>query len=185
MKKMFAIMGFVLALFLVFTLAMTSSVGEPSNFGATINYDSRVCVDVIRVDGSIEKGDCSHNVLFNTGKDLIKQYLGDTGGTTDEIDQIQLCNATAGCGAPSAGKTEDFTAFTSGGLSETTGTFASTAGNGNWTITNTFTASSNDLVTNVTRLRNTNGDDFAGNSFSTVTLQSGDQLQITWNIFVS
>ena len=58
-------------------------------------------------------------------------------------------------------------------------------GTGNWSIYNEFTSTCDNVVTNVTRLRNTNGDDFAGNTFTLVTLQTDDLLLINWTLSVS
>ncbi len=151
----------------------------PSSDTVGIEYHSNVCV--YKNDQLVQ---CDHNLLYDTGKELIENYLGDTGGASDEVDQISLCNATAGCQTPVAGASETFNTFSSCGMEKATGTYAS-VGTGNWTISNTFTSSCNNIVTNATRLLNTAGTNFAGNNFTSVTLQNLDQLTITWNIWVT
>jgi hypothetical protein len=146
-------------------------------------YNGFVCVSY-RNAGSDEWQSlgCDHNVLYDTGKDLIKTVLGDT-GSGGPVKNIALCNATAGCGEPVAGATETWNAITTCGLAEATGTYAS-VGIGNWSITKTFTSSCDNVQTNVTRLK-TSTTNFAGRSFPLATLQNGDQLQITWYIWVT
>ena len=146
-----------------------------------ILYHSEVCVYK-----NNELVDCGSNVLYNTGKNLTRMYLGDSGGTGDEIDRIALCNATtSACGTPVAAKSEAYTAIAACGLSEQSGAFANKTTDGNWTISYVFTSTCDNVLTNSTRLRNTAGEDFAGNSFSLVTLQTNDQINVTWTIWVT
>ena len=165
----------IASIFLVVSLNQSQL---PSSESVGIEYHSNVCV--YKNDQLIQ---CDHNLLYDTGKELIETYLGDTGGASDEVDQISLCNATAGCQSPVAGASETFNAFTNCGMQEATGTYAS-VGTGNWTISNEFTSSCNNIVTNSTRLQNTAGINFAGNNFTSVTLQNLDKLTITWNVWV-
>ena len=176
MEKIY-ILGMALLLVAIFAVSAVPGV-QLSAQG--INYNAEVCVYK-----NNELVDCSHNVLYDSGRDLIKTYLGDTGGSSDEVDQIELCNATAGCGAPTAAKSGDtYNALSGCGMDETTGAYNS-IGTGNWTISATFQASCDNVLTNVTRLRNTNNDDFAGNNFSLVTLQTNDIINVTWTIWVT
>ena len=178
MNKMY-ILGTSLLVVAVFAIAaMPGITGMASSEG--INYHSEVCV----YKNGQEVG-CSHNVLYNTGKDLIKSYLGDTGGSGDEVDQIELCNATAGCGVPAADASESYTAMSGCGVDQATGVYSSNGGNGNWSLSAVFTASCSNVMTNVTRLKNTAGTNFAGNNFSVVTLQPNDQINVTWTIWVT
>lgn len=126
---------------------------------------------------------CKHNVLFNSGKNLIKTILGDS-GTGGPVKVIALCDASLGCAEPTAAGTETYNEFSSCGLAPAAGSYTSN-GVGNWSITKTFTATCDNLKTNVTRLKNSGGTYFAGASFTTVTLQTNDQLTVTWTIWVS
>ena len=166
----------IASIFLVFSSSQNQIPSADDSVG--IEYHSNVCVYK-----NNELVQCDHNLLYDTGKELIKTYLGDTGGASDGVDQISLCNATAGCQAPVAGASETFSLLNSCGMEEATGTYAS-VGTGNWTITNQFTSTCNNIVTNSTRLQNTAGTNFAGNNFTLVTLQNQDALTVVWNIWV-
>jgi len=188
-KAIYSVLGLV-TLGMVFSLVVglqgfNSQSNSVRNVESTgIQYDAYVCNYVTRADGTVEDLGCSHNLLYNDGKDLIKTYLGDTGGSTDEVDQISLCNATAGCGVPVAGASEDYNEFTACGLAVGTGTYSS-LGVGNWSIFNTFTSTCDSVEINATRLRNTASTNFAGNTFTLATLQTNDQITINWTIAVT
>ena len=151
-----------------------------------LSYNSRVCVykneDLV---------DCGPNLLVNTGNNTIMDLL--TGSTTTEVKYIVLCNATnataGSCDTPAAADTAlDGQEFTLCGLARAAGTIAQ-RGTGNFSYSKVFTATCNSLVTNVTGLFNSTvgaGDVyFAGNTFTSVTLQSADQLNVTWYIWVT
>ena len=125
MNKMY-ILGISLLLVAIFAVTMTPGIQLPVQ-SQGINYHSQVCV--YKNDELIE---CSSNVLYNTGKNIIREYLGDTGGGGDEVDQIALCNATtSACEQPVAAKTEAYTAITLCGLQQTTGSYGALAQDGN------------------------------------------------------
>jgi len=187
--SMFGIIG-LLAVFTILSVGMinTNVPTSSSNADASINYHSNVCKYVTRANGEVEEIGCNSNVLFDTGAELIEQYMGAGSGGGDAADWIGLCNATAGCGTPTAGAAEAYNVLDAGCLDAATnpvvGTYASN-GNGNWSVSKTFTATCDNLETNVTRLYTDDDDEFAGNSFSLVTLQTDDQLTINWTIWVS
>jgi len=159
------------------------SLEEPINDNLMpINYHSSVCKQVLRSNGMLEEAECGSNVLYNTGAEMIENLLGD--GTTGAVLNISLGNASADAGDPQADASEDFTVYAAGGLSSIEGTKSSN-GNGNWTVTKTFTATADNLLTNVTRLTNLTGTNFAGNNFTLVTLQTNDQLTINWTVWVT
>ncbi len=159
-------------------LALSGGVTQiPTTTGQGIGYKGSVCV---YKNGELVE--CDHNVLYDTGADMVRDTLINP---SDAVDYIELCNATAGCGTPGAAKTEDYTAYTAAGLSAAQGTTTVLGDTGNWTVTQTFTATDNNLLVNATRLQNSSGDDLAGNSFTLVTLQSNDQLTINWTLQVS
>ena len=182
---------FICSVFAIVSL-VNNNLGGVS-FKSPVNYHSDVCVYTTgnfegrktpAFSGIFELVNCDSNVLFNTGKDLIEDYLGDSGGTGDEVDQIELCNATgSACETPTADGTAAFSPFIDGGLQKATGTYAD-LGTGNWSIQHTFTATADNLKTNVTRIGNTAGTLFAANEFTSVTLQTNDQLTINWTIWV-
>ena len=172
------VLGISLLLVAIFAVAAVPGL-QVSSQDQGLQYHSQVCVYK-----NSELVDCSSNLLYDDGKDLIEQYLGDTGGTSDEVDQIQLCNATAGCGQPQADAGETFNALNSCGMAQATGGY-NNIGTGNWSISQTFQASCDNIQTNLTRLRNSAGTNFAGNNFTLVTLQTDDIVNVTWTIWVT
>ena len=152
------------------------------NLSQGFKYTGVSCVKIIRKNGVIEDLGCDHNVLYNSGKDLIEELLGNT-GSGGPVKNITLCNATAGCGTPVADASETWNEITTCGLESAQGTYSS-IGVGNWSIQHTFTSTCDNVETNVTRIRNSAGTNLAGRSFTLATLQNGDQLQITWYIWV-
>jgi hypothetical protein len=127
------------------------------------------------------------NTITNIGLDMIRGLLG-AGGPSTNVSVIRLGNGTV----PTAASTDLDSQINVSGLGNATGTYAATAGNGNWTISNTYTVvcgSGASIIVNTTGLFNaTNADEgmFAGSALSTnVTLQNADQLTVTWNMEVS
>ncbi|GAH57584.1 unnamed protein product, partial [marine sediment metagenome] len=120
MKKRVLFPIFAVILISVFCFALSISNNNQENNeknNVFIKYNSNVCRQVIRADGTIEPVECSSNLLYDNGKDMIRTYLSDT-GSTDEIDWIELCNASsgAGCGDPQADNLETYNAIDSCGL---------------------------------------------------------------------
>lgn len=158
-----------------------------NNLGSSegIGYKGVVCTYVTRADGTVEDNGCNHNVLFDTGAELIEDYLADGSGGGDAVDWIELCDATnATCAEPTADSSEEYTAWVDSGLAKSVGTVGDN-GNGNWSVWKTFTSTADGAIVNVTHLINDDDDEFAGNSFTDVTLQANDQLTINWTVSVS
>jgi hypothetical protein len=177
MEKIY-VLGIALLLVAIFAVAALPGI-QMSAQDQGLQYHSSVCIYK-----NNELVDCSSNLLYDSGKDLIKTALGDT-GSGDPVQNITLCNATAGCGVPVAGGGETYNEYTSCGLTAGNGAYNS-IGTGNWSISKVFTASCDNLQTNVTRLKNANGvTNFAGNNFTMVTLQTNDQINVTWTIWVT
>lgn len=147
----------------------------------SIKYNSNVCV----YKNNELLGECYSNLVTTAGLNAIKDGLGQ-GSLPAAYDYVALCNATAGCTDPAAGDTALDNEYAAGGLSRAQGTYSSN-GNGNWTISKTFTATADSLVTNMTGLFNasSSGTMLAENNFTSVTLQTNDQLTINWTIWVS
>ena len=183
-KYLYFIPLFALMLVGVFALGGSMNATPSSTNTQMIKYNSMVCTDVIRADGTIEDNGCSHNVLYTTGKELIETFIGT--GSTDACDWIELCDSVAaGCGTPVVGSTETYTAHANDGMQKVAGTVASNGGSGNFSVWNTFTSSATNQLTNVSHLLNGAGDKFAGNSFALVNLSNGDSLLINWTIWVT
>jgi hypothetical protein len=124
-----------------------------------------------------------HNLLYGTGQNMTRDCL--TSGGCGAITNITLCNATAGCGEPVAGAGETYTEFGACGLEPVVGTVTDYGVEGNYTVSTTFTATCDTLTTNLTRLTNASGSNFAGNSFNLASLDSTDTLVINWSIGIS
>lgn len=176
----------VLSLFLLssFNLNVVPSQDEESS--ATLQYNSLVCPTVTRIDGTIEKLPCSHNVLYNTGMNHTMKALF-WNLTSDTVSTIELCNSSyAGsrCDTPVVAGTEAYFAYVDSGLAKKNGSIMY-LNNGNTSIYTTFTATADAKTTNVTRLTSWSGVNFSGNSFTPVTLQTNDQLTLNWSIWIT
>jgi hypothetical protein len=115
------------------------------------------------------------------GKDLVKTALG-TGSATP-ITKIAVANNTV---AQSAADTSLQGEWTTCGLAAATGTYVS-AGTGAWNITYQWTSTCDNVIVNATGLYNATGTNqlFAETTFTTVTLQTNDKLNVTWGLTVS
>lgn len=190
-KHLLLIPAFALLILGVFVLASINNDSvPPTNVGESVEYHANVCVSTTgdfegreTPLGEYALVECSSNVLYTTGKELIEQSIGNE-ATADACDWIELCDADVGCGTPEAGSGEAYTAITDRGLAKAVGTYSSN-GDGNWTISKTFTASGSTVNTNVTHLINGADAEFAGNSFTLVSLEPSDTLLLNWTVWVS
>ncbi len=134
-----------------------------------------------------------HNLITNAGKDFISAQIGSTSPGNNGANFIALSVNTA---APAAGDTALAGEITSGGLERSQGAYAHTNGQNTFTITEQFSATATHTAVQkaglftaaVTGTPGAGGDDgtmVAENTFSSVTLQNGDQLTITWTITLS
>lgn len=174
-KVIFGVLGIISLLLIISIFSFSIS---PTTTSQSIDYHGSVCV---YKNGELV--DCNDNVLYNSGANLTRDSLGI--GSNGAVLNISLCNATAGCGTPVAAASETFNEYTTCGLAEIAGSYSNLGQTGNWTVSHTFTASCDNLEVNVTRLGNDTGTNFAGNSFTLVTMQTNDQLTINWSISVS
>jgi len=199
-KASISILGaVVLGAVLIFSLGVIPSPQDinGNSLTALLPYESLVCVSTTgdfegrttdAHSGIVETIGCGHNTLYDTGADEITSYLFDA-GYTGNFNTIELCNSSfvgSDCGVPTAGKTEGYTAYFDSGLAETNGTVLD-IGNGNRSVSYTFTANASEVATNTTRLKNWAGVDLAGVQFTTATLQgaSSDTLFINWSVWIS
>ena len=180
-QRVYGIFGIVLlALVVGFGSGLMISNGaeiQPSS-NVDLSYKADVCV---YKNGELQS--CNHNVLYNSGKNSTRDALAfrNAGNFTN----LTVCNASAGCGGFDT-SLDNYTAYNNCGLQGVAGlvTLNPTV-TGNWSITNTFTSSCDSLSVNATKLTNTTGGVLAGNSFTTVTLQTNDQLTINWTLGIS
>jgi hypothetical protein len=195
-KLLYLLIPLVFGIILISTFFINNNNSTESN--GIIGYNSLVIKEVIRAnaDSSIcnpEIQNCvierqaDHNTLFTSGMNHIKSCLG--AGTCTALTNITLCNATSTaasglCGDTSAAATEAFTEFnTSSNLGRNqTSTMIWSNSTGGFAISRVYVSGNDNMTTNVTRIGN-GSHYFAGNSFTGVTLQTNDQLNITWIIF--
>jgi len=152
-------------------------------------YSFHVTIQLQR-EGEDEPTFWDHNagVLTTIGKNYIEGKLGDSSyaNNTKFADDISVSTDT---GSPAAGWTEIPSEITTGGLDRNSGTYTST-GDGQWTIEYQFTASATHTDVQLTGLQwdPTDGSDndlLAADTFTPVTLNSGDKLTVTWTITAS
>lgn len=190
-KYSLGILGLILIIgcvSLIFSTNVNTSYLIPSKGSI---YHSKVCV---QKNGELVS--CGPNTLTDVGKNMIRDQL--TGTNTMNISWIALCNSTNvtadgggnGCVQPATSDTVLLGEYKSlCGLNRSQGTFAR-LNNGNFSYANTFTATCNNLVTNVTSIFNSSTTGtatayFAGNNFTSVTLQTNDQLTVTWYVWIA
>lgn len=151
-----------------------------------LHYNSYVCADVTRSDGTVEKGSCSSNFFTPAGKNTVMYALGTgipIGAGSHNVSTIEMCNI-------STGGTGTFTCYNANGFSNQTGTFLGNVGgqDGNWSLSTTFTATQDGMTMNGTMLLNgtaVGSRVFANNTFTAVTLNTNDAITLRWNISIA
>lgn len=148
-----------------------------------VDIGSSVC---IYYNDQLVGDECTHNAMMTDGLNFVKTLIGNWSGGGNPVKWIALGNTSSAETDQSALPGE----ATSCALSRAEGAYA-TVGNGNWSITKQFTVTGctgGNIVINTTALFNNSasGMMFAGKNFSSpVTLMNGDQLNITWYIWVT
>jgi hypothetical protein len=199
---MSAVPGVVLAVFLV--LAIPGSAFVSNQTAEAFPVHGYVTVSVIR-DGSVIYHHEDHNLITTAGLDFIREQIGQTSGSGQiDTNGANFIGLTTNSKAPHISDTCLSTTdggttsaeITTGGLGRSQGTYAEVSTN-QFTITKTFTASATHtsvqragLFTAAVGGADTcaGGDDgtmMAENTFTSVSLASGDQLTITWTITLS
>jgi hypothetical protein len=199
----FGVLVSILFIYLLISNASSTSVNNiaPVTSDGYMHYGANVCTQVVKADGTRESAQCSDatsspnfnaglpKVLFNTGKNITRDALI-LAGTMVPVNNITICNSSnaggSGCATPTSAGSETYSEFGAGcGLTYTGGSVTTnvqlTAGN--WTVYKTYTSTCDNMTTNVTRIGN-NSVYFAGNSFTTVTLQTSDQLTVNWTLYL-
>jgi uncharacterized membrane protein len=176
-----AVPGVALAVFLVLAVPGSAFVSNTTTDNFPVH--GYVTVSVLR-DGQEIYHHEDHNLITNAGKDFISAQLGSTSPGTNGANFIALSSNTA---APAAGDTTLTGEITTGGLARAQGTYAHTTGTSTYTVTNTFTATASHTAVQKAGLftASTAGTMMAENTFTSVSLASGDQLTITWTITLS
>ena len=182
MKRIYLITPLLLIFVASMFLFIPTTSTTPTTTPGSITYESVVCVE----KNGVPVGDCTHNLVFNAGLDLVRDAvaLGDNAS----VLTISLCNSStpgAGCGIPVAAASEAYQQFAGCGLGIVQGTYGvNGASNGNWSVFTTFTSTCDNIETNSTRLQSVTGANFSGNTFTATTLSSTDQLTVNWTVFV-
>lgn len=151
--------------------------------GDGIVYHSKICAcknsDICNDEITI----CNHNTLTN-GSEMIERYLfaNDGGGN---FTYLALSNGSADY--PSSGD-HNFSVELTGGLARAEAAFYSW-GQGNWSLTYTWTADAEFLSVNTTGIFNNSNTGlpqyFAGGTFTPVNLESSDTLTINYSVWVA
>lgn len=135
--------------------------------------------------GETEPTFWSHHagVLTTIGKNWLEDQIGDSPST----DSAHWISVSTSASSPSAAWTQIPTEIASGGLTRLAGTYAST-GDGTWTITATFTATSGHTSVQLTGEQwAVSGDNnlLGADTFTPVTLAVDDQLIVEFSNSVS
>jgi hypothetical protein len=177
-----AIPGIALAVLLVTAVPGSALVGSQVTTDS-LSPHGYVTVSVTRDGQEIYKHE-DHNLITNAGKDFISAQLGSTSAATNGANYIALSSNTA---APAVTDTTLTGEITTDGLERAQGTYAHETGTSTFTVTRTFTAS--DAHADVQKAglftAASSGTMMAENTFTAVSLASGDQLTITWTITLS
>lgn len=194
----------VVGLIIFSQLSMTGikNTSEPSDISAgSITYTGVICIGI---NQEAEKGTCKKNLFTEYGRNLTRAALGGilVGGfgatpmNATEFIAVSRSNSSQS-GTNTSLQGEYGIDIPSNGLGRTAGTIrnittgcAESTCSGNWTITNTFTATADTQIVNATGLfdSNTGANNntlFANANFTSVTLNNNDQINITWFIWVT
>lgn len=177
------------------TFSTTNSYTTPHSLNM---WTSAVYAEVIRTDGSIEKQYMGPNNVTNVGINWVRDKISATNGTG-------IANILVLGNGSNPGTAEDVTLITLPGqqnVSTNCGMYPQAGaiaiiGNGNFSVSKLFTlnCTGGNVVINTTALYNQTQDGctvaggclmFAGKNFSApVTLQNGDQLNVTWYVWAA
>lgn len=149
-----------------------------------IGYSSAVCKEVIRADGKKEDLGCRHNLFTNYGKNITRDLLG-TYSNLAAVNYIALANNTSAPAATDVSLSGEYTAC---GVSRAAATYnTQAASHGNWSMSKVFTSTCDSVVVVETGLYNSSSGNtlFAETGFTNATLQTNDQINITWFIWVT
>jgi len=176
----FILFGFVFGYF--YSIYSSSNITPSYEAGVPMLHVGNLCAQVIRADGTKEPVVCNHNQFPNSGRNMTRDYLN-TGTGLLNITVIAAGNVTT-----SQTVTENWLngEYANCGFIKAAGTITA-LGSGNWSIAKTFTSTCADVVVNGTALMNgTNVGNytFAMGNFTSATLQSADQLTVTWFVWV-
>ena len=154
-----------------------------------LKISGHIVLTIHRVDGSIEVYETDNTVMTN-GKTYVRDALTD-GATVAEVQYIALSTDTTA--TPPATWTNLPSEVTGNGLDRATGTISDDGDTG-FKVEKTFTATAQQLNIQMSGLcwgANSGGgtpDDgtlFAAAHFTSVNLEDGDSLTVTWTITIT
>jgi len=182
MNKNFVILALLIAL--VTVVIYSFPVIQTAKDSSQLALHSSVCI----YKNNELTAPCSHNTMTNASLNATRDCLGSAACSAAAFNYIAVGNTSTAESAVLAALPGE---IADSGLTRAAGTYGLIPQSiGNWSITKEFTASAGvtNLVVNTTALLNasSNGVMFAGKNFtSSVTLQGGDKLNVTWYVWVS
>lgn len=173
----------ILTVLLIGAISMLASNSMTySGSPVSLEYTGMVCQKVTRADGLVEDFGCNHNVLTNNGKNMIIYQLFQNASGSNNISSMVLGNGTQ----PAVGDATHPNKIAECGLTEyATLDWQNATGNGNVTANHQWTSTCDNILVNTTGLETAGNTYFAGNNFTSVTLQTSDQLTVTWYVWVT
>ena len=158
---------------------------------AGIHTDNIVTVIARHADGSEFYRHESHNLKTTGGIDAIASMVSNTGTQAAAANYIALSStlsspSASDCAAGSSSCTL-VSEITTSGLARAKATYAHTAGASTYTLTYTWTASASVSAVTGAGVFNasSSGTLVFENTFTSVSLNSGDTIQVTWTITIS
>ncbi|MFH1473843.1 MAG: hypothetical protein ABIE55_03015 [Candidatus Aenigmatarchaeota archaeon] len=177
-KYVFGLVVIATTIFATMSIVSDVLVGSSGAHSASLTYNTEVCIDV-----NGKRIGCSPNLVTNVGKEFLEGCLGQGGcGTPTAFTTLALANCTNGV---AVGDTTlcNGQVWSTCGLGQQAGTYVN-FGIGQWNVTYTWTSSCDNAIVNATGMYNSTHL-FAENIFTSVTLQTNDQINVTWGIWVT
>lgn len=158
------------------------SAGMPTGISDGLHYTGIACITAVQ-SGVFHDYGCQHNLITTRGLNLIKFNMMGVNQTI-KVGTLAIANSTspqlitdtelnnqetvAGCGLANVSST------------------LTDIGTGNWSVSHTWTSACNGRIINATGIYNTTavGNLFAEANFTSVTLNNGDQLTVTYYTWV-
>ena len=184
-KYIFGLVVVATTIFATFSIVSDLLIGSSPISGASLTYNTMVC---IYKNGELV-APCSHNLVTTVGKEHLEQCLGAAGcGTPTAFTNLTVGNCTNGVdvGHTTLCNGQDWTngACVMGPANVTDGPTYVSAGAGAWNVTATWESQCDDVNVSATGMYN-NTHLFAENTFTPVMLQTSDQINVTWGIWIT
>jgi hypothetical protein len=195
MQNRYKIIPIFIPVTLILGLMLGSSFNSPSSStlsSIATEHGGIACVQVTRADGTVEPESCSHNVFTAVGRNMTRDYLG-AGTSLSAINVIAISQLNESTDVDTTTLPGEWTLC---GLTKIAGTGPTPINNaiggastsGNWSVTKTFTSTCDNMLVNGTALMNgtaAGNKTFAIANFTSATLQTNDQINVTWFVYVA